>query len=131
SEDGSGLKGETLENLVTSDDPNFRPTGISVAPDGSLYFMDWSNSIIGHLQHHLRDPNRDHQHGRIYRITYEGAKLMTPPKIDGQPIAALLNLLKEPENQVRELAKIELDKHPSAEVIAGVTQWLAALDKAD
>ena len=41
------------------------------------------NPLIGHLQHHLRDPNRDHVHGRIYRITYEGRPLLTPPKIDG------------------------------------------------
>ena len=44
---------------------------------------------------------------------------MTPPKIDGQPIPALLDLLKEPENQIRTLAKIELGKHDAAEVIAG------------
>jgi glucose/arabinose dehydrogenase/azurin/lysophospholipase L1-like esterase len=131
SEDGSGLKGETQENLVTSDDPNFRPTGISVAPDGSLYFMDWSNSIIGHMQHHLRDPNRDHQHGRIYRITYEGRPLLTPPAIDGQPVAALVELLKTPENDVRTRAKIELSKHDAAEVIAMVDKWAAGLDAAD
>ena len=131
SEDGSGLKGETLENLLTSDDPNFRPTGVSVAPDGSLYVMDWSNSIIGHMQHHLRDPNRDHQHGRIYRITYDGRPLLTPPKIDGQPVAALLELLKVPENDVRTRAKIELSKHDSKEVIAAVDAWAAGLDTTD
>ena len=62
------------------------------------------------MQHHLRDPNRDQDHGRIYRITYEGRPLLTQPKIDGQPIPALLELLKEPENRTRELAKIELGK---------------------
>ena len=60
------------------------------------------------MQHHLRDPNRDHQHGRIYRITYEGRPLLTPPKIEGQPIENLLDLLKEPEDGIRERAKIEL-----------------------
>ena len=98
-EDGSGLRGETLEHLVTSDDPNFRPSGVSVAPDGSVYFMDWSNAIIGHMQHHLRDPNRDHEHGRIYRMTYEGRDLLKPPPIHGQPIPALLEALKTPEDE--------------------------------
>ena len=93
SEEGSGLKGETAEDLVKSDDPNFRPVAVDVAPDGSIYFLDWSNQLIGHMQHHIRDPNRDHRHGRIYRITYEGRPLLKPARIEGRPIAALLDLL--------------------------------------
>ncbi len=131
SEEGSGLKGETLENLVTSDDPNFRPSGVSVAPDGSVYFMDWHKPLIGHLQHHLRDPNREQDHGRIYRLTFDGMPLLKPAKIDGRPIEALLELLKEPENNVRERAKIELGKHESSEVIAATKKWIAGLDKSD
>ncbi len=130
-EDGSGLKGERTEDLVKSDDPNFRPTGVGVAPDGSIYFLDWSQQLIGHMQHHIRDPNRDHQHGRIYRLTYEGRPLLKPAKIDGQPIEKLLDLLKEPENDVRTRAKIELGKRDSAKVIAAVKQWTAKLDSKD
>src|SRR4029434_1899903 len=75
-EEKSGLWGDmVLPHLVESNDLNFRPTGIDVAPDGSVYFLDWQNPIIGHMQHHLRDPNRDHKHGRIYRITYPGRPL--------------------------------------------------------
>lgn len=130
-EDGSGISGETLPNLIETDiakNPNFRPSGITVAPDGSLYFMDWSQMLIGHLQHHLRDPNRDHQHGRLYRITYEGRPLMVPKVIDGQPIPALLELLKEPENDVRLRAKIELGKHNAKEVTDAVVVWVKTLD---
>jgi azurin/glucose/arabinose dehydrogenase len=133
-EEGSGIKGETLDHLITTDiakNPNFRPSGITVAPDGSLYFMDWAQMLIGHLQHHLRDPNRDHQHGRLYRITYEGRPLMVPKKIDGEPVAALLELLKEPENDVRMRAKIELGKHDAKEVIRGVNDWIRILDPKD
>lgn len=130
-EDGSGLKGETIEDLVKSDDQNFRPTAVGTAPDGSIYFLDWSNQLIGHMQHHIRDPHRDHQHGRIYRITYEGRPLLKPAKIDGQPIEALLALLKEPEDDVRTRAKIELGKHDSPKVIAALKKWTAALDQTD
>jgi azurin/glucose/arabinose dehydrogenase len=130
-EEGSGLKGETLDHLITTDiakNPNFRPSGITVAPDGSLYFMDWSQMLIGHLQHHLRDPFRDHQHGRLYRITYEGRPLLEPKKIDGEPVPALLELLKEPENDVRMRAKIELGKHDPKVVTRGVREWINQLD---
>jgi azurin/glucose/arabinose dehydrogenase len=133
-EDGSGIKGETLDNLLAADiakAPNFRPSGMAVAPDGSLYVMDWSQMLIGHLQHHLRDPNRDHQHGRIYRITYEGRPLLVPKKIDGAALADLLVLFQEPENDVRTRAKIELGKHNSQEVIRGVREWINILDPKD
>jgi azurin/glucose/arabinose dehydrogenase len=125
--DGSGLKGETQENLVSSSDPNFRPCAVNMGPDGAIYFCDWQKPLIGHMQHHLRDPNRDHDHGRIYRITCDERPLLVFPKIDGQPVRALLELLKEPENRTRELAKIELGKHDTAQVIAAVDKWAAAL----
>ena len=131
SEDGSGLKGESIEDLVKSDDPNFRPVAVDVAPDGSIYFLDWSNQLIGHMQHHIRDPHRDHAHGRIYRITYEGRPLLKPAKIDGQPVDKLLDLLKEPENNVRTRAKIELGKHRAGEVIPALKKWTAKLDAKD
>ena len=116
---------------MSSSDPNFRPTALATGPDGGLYIADWSNAIIGHMQHHIRDPNRDQTHGRIYRMTYEGRPLSKAPKIDGQPVAALLELLKEPDDQTRILAKIELDKHDSKEVIAATKAWVASLKSGD
>lgn len=130
-EDGSGLKGERLPDLLSSSDPNFRPVGITVGPDGALYVLDWHNAIIGHMQHHLRDPNRDPIHGRIYRITYEGRPLLKQPKIYNESIPALLELLREPENHVRELVKIELGKHDAKKVTDAVKTWVGKLDKKD
>lgn len=131
SEDGAGLKGETLTDLVQSDDPNFRPVGVGVAPDGSVFFLDWAQQLIGHMQHHIRDPHRDHQHGRIYRITYEGRPLLKPAKVHGEPMERLLDLLKETEDDVRTRAKIELGRHDSAKVVAAVKKWTSSLDSKD
>ena len=128
---GSSFKGTKLEPILSSSDPNFRPSDLKVAPDGSIYFLDWQNPIIGHLQHAIRDPSRDHTHGRIYRITHEGLPLVKPKQIDSEPIEKLLDLLKEPEAFVRSRAKIELGGRDSAVVTAAVRKWTDALDKKD
>ncbi|MFM8222123.1 MAG: dehydrogenase, partial [Planctomycetaceae bacterium] len=39
------------EPMLSSSDPNFRPADIEVGPDGAVYFVDWQNPIIGHMQH--------------------------------------------------------------------------------
>ncbi|MEY4938925.1 MAG: hypothetical protein RIQ93_660, partial [Verrucomicrobiota bacterium] len=130
-DEGSGLLGTQQPDFLSSSDANFRPTGINVGPDGAVYILDWQSPIIAHTNlNHLRDPNRGREYGRIYRVAHASRPLLTPPKIHGQPIAALLELLKEPENHVRELAKIELGRHDSPKVIAAVKGWIAQLDAA-
>ncbi len=119
SEDGAGLKMEEVEPILQSSDENFRPVDAEVGPDGALYFVDWHNPIVGHMQHNLRDTTRDHRHGRVYRVTAVGRPLLTPARIFGQPIPALLDLLKEPENRVRYRAKIELSARDTKEVDGG------------
>jgi glucose/arabinose dehydrogenase len=121
--------GQAITPIVKSSDPNFRPVSAAVGPDGAIYFLDWQNPLIGHLQHHLRDPNRGHSHGRIWRITYDGMKLLTPPKISGAPIADLLELLRAPEDSTRYLAKVELSSHDPKEVLAALPGWISSLDK--
>lgn len=129
-EDGSGIKGVSKEHFLSSSDPNFRPTAVNVGPDGAVYVADWANAIIGHMQHHLRDPVRDHQHGRLYRVTYEG-KTIPRPAIAGQPIDKLLDLLKAHEDGTRELAKVELGRHDTTKVMAALDRWIAGLDPQD
>jgi hypothetical protein len=130
-EKDSGFHGKEVEPLVQSDDPNFRPSDVKIGPDGAIYFLDWQNPIIGHMQHHLRDPSRDHVHGRIYRVTYNGAAPRKPAKIAGEPIPALLELLRDPEDRVRSRAKIELGGRDTEFVIKSLTQWMAKLDAKD
>ncbi len=121
--DGSKSKDES-RGLLMSGDKNFRPADAIFAPDGSLYFCDWHNVIIGHMQHNVRDPNRDHAHGRIYRMTAVGRPLQKPVAIDGQPIAALLDNLKSPIDGIRHRTRVELSERDSTEVIAATKEWM-------
>lgn len=130
-EDGSGFVGVEVEKIVEGKDGNFRPVDLQIAPDGSLYIVDWHNALIGHLQHNLRDPSRDHSHGRIWRVTHKTRPLVEPAKIAGQPIPALLDLLKLPEDRTRYRVRRELGEREASEVAAALNQWTAGLDKSD
>ncbi|HMF19916.1 MAG TPA: HEAT repeat domain-containing protein, partial [Gemmataceae bacterium] len=86
------------------------------------------NPIIGHMQHNLRDPSRGRTHGRVYRVTYENRPLLKPVPVHGEPIAKLLDLLKEPEDRVRYRARIELGGRKTEEVMTALKKWIAGLD---
>ncbi len=122
---GSSFHGIEAEPILSSTDQNFRPSDIRIGPDGAIYFIDWHNPIIGHMQHNLRDPSRDREHGRIYRVTYQGRPLLKSPKIAGEPIDKLLDLLKEPEDRVRYRTRIELGGRDSDKVLAAANAWLS------
>ncbi|MEO8351722.1 MAG: HEAT repeat domain-containing protein, partial [Chthoniobacteraceae bacterium] len=130
-DDGAGFTGELRQNLLESSDPNFRPVDLEFGPDGALYVVDWHNALIGHMQHSARDPNRDHTHGRIYRITYPARPLVKVPLVAGAPIAELLENLKLPEYRARYWTKRELRGRKRSEVLPAVKEWAAALDQSD
>lgn len=130
-EDGSGFTGTEKPPLVFCDDGNFRPIDIQFAPDGSLYICDWHQALIGHLQHNLREPNRDHHHGRIWRVTCKGRELVTAPAVAGEPIAIVLNALTEYEDRARYRARRELAERNTEEVVPAVKTWVAELDKSN
>lgn len=131
SPDGASIKGVEQKPLLSSRDENFRPVDMRIGPDGALYLLDWHNPVIGHMQHNLRDTSRDRSHGRIYRLRWTDRPLLEPVNIHGEPVEKLLDLLKEPENNVRTRVKIELAERDSTEVIAALGAWVAALDESD
>ncbi|MPY87034.1 MAG: azurin [Luteitalea sp.] len=131
SEDGAGLQITEVEPILQSADENFRPVDAEVGPDGALYFVDWHNPIIGHMQHNLRDTSRDKLHGRVYRVTYPERPLLKPAPIAGAPIPQLLDLLKQPEGRVRYRARIELGARDTKEVLDALQTWMDRLDPND
>ena len=127
----SGFFAEPVEPLLQSSDRNFRPVDLQFGLDGALYIIDWFNPLIGHMQHSLRDPNRDKSHGRIWRITHKNRPLVKPPKISGQPIPVLLDLLKSYEDRTRYHVRRELRLHDTAKVIEELGRWVKNLDPKD
>lgn len=125
----SGDHADPIEPLIRSSDPNYRPVDIVLGPDGALYIADWFNPLVGHMQHSLRDPNRDHVHGRIWRVTHKKRPLVEPAQIVGASIEHLLDILdiqKTPEYRTREKARLELRERDTATVMAAVDKWVAA-----
>lgn len=127
-EDGTGFTTKFRQDLFVSEDLNFRPVDLEFAPDGSLYVVDWHNALIGHMQHSARDPLRDHEHGRIYRVTYPSRPLVEPAKVAGASISELLENLKLPEYRSRYRSRRELRGHDAAEVVAAASAWAAQQD---
>jgi len=119
------------KELLNSTDRNFRPSDAVVGEDGALYVADWHNAIIGHMQHNIRDPNRDHKHGRIFRLTVKGRPLQKTVAIAGEPINALLENLKHPVNGVRHRTRVELSSRDSAAVISATKNWMQNFDAND
>lgn len=130
-EEGSAWSGQAMpQDLVDSADTNFRPVGIETGPDGALYVLDWCNPIIGHMQYSVRDPRRDHAHGRVWVVRYEQRPLLLPPEIANTTLE-LLEQLRLPERNTRQHIRRRLQKMAPADVFPDLISWLAGLDPAD
>ncbi len=129
SQNGTGFHLDLRHDLVDGSDQNFRPVDMEFAPDGSLYFIDWHNVLIGHMQHNARDPLRDHVHGRVYRITYPSRPLVQPAEIADAPILTLLGNLKLPEYRTRYRSRRELRGRNTKDVLTALNSWVGNLDK--
>jgi putative heme-binding domain-containing protein len=83
------------------------------------------------MQYSQRDPNRDHQRGRIYRLVYTKKKLLEPVVQFDKTEAELLDQTREYELRTRYRARRELRDRPTPVVAAAVKTWVAELDKSD
>ncbi len=137
-DDGAGFKGKRImtankqpDDLISSKDKHFRPADPQIGPDGAMWFGDWANALIGHMQYSQRDPNRDHERGRIYRLVAKGRPLVKPVTQFGKGVPEILEQFREYEWRTRYRARRELFGRPDAEVLPAVNAWVAALKPTD
>ncbi len=136
-DDGAGYKGDRVKkdgqafDLLKSTDKHFRPVDPQIGPDGALWFGDWANALIGHMQYSQRDPNRDHQRGRIYRLYSKDKPLVKPVLQAGKTPEELLEQFREYEWRTRVRVRSELRAMPQEKVLPAVKAWLAKLDPKD
>ncbi len=112
---GAGFS-ETTEETVTSPDGWFRPTDVAVAPDGSVFFSDWYDPVVG--GHEMKDIAR----GRIYRLAPAGFK-PSIPKIDLETPDGLAAALRSPAQSVRYLAWMKLKEQGRTALPALLAMW--------
>jgi len=109
--DGSGwTEAGDGGNIFASSDEWVAPVHAEVGPDGSVWIADWYNFIIQHnptprkehggfdaqkgMGNAHENPLRDETHGRIYRVTWNGAKLGRK-RIDEKNTEDLLAALRD------------------------------------
>lgn len=84
--DGAWWKLAQLPDLITCDDPFFRPVALTNGPDGCIYIVDWYNKIISHNEVPRAHPDRDKTRGRIWRVFPKGARtLLSASKSSAAP----------------------------------------------
>jgi putative heme-binding domain-containing protein len=109
---GGTKMARAMPNLVSTDDPWFRPVDTQLGPDGALYIADFYNRIIGHYEVPLTHPGRDRTSGRIWRLVYRGKdnQLQVHPRRDlaKASAAALVDILGHPNLTLRRLAADQL-----------------------
>ncbi len=120
----AGYSGKRIADLLSSTDNFFRPVDPQIGPDGALWFGDWCNALIGHMQYSQRDPNRDHVHGRIYRLVNKHKPLLKPELQAEQSIETLLEQLESYELRTRYRARRELRARKQDDVYAALKTWI-------
>ena len=115
---GAGYSAEILELLNGSKrDTWFRPSDLTVAPDGSLFIADWYDPGVG--GHAVGDLNK----GRIYRVATKGHDYKVA-KTDFETIDGNIKALQNPNLATRYIAWNNL--HDKGEEAEGALKTLYA-----
>lgn len=102
---GATAKAIAMPDLLTSDDPWFRPVDLQFGPDGCLYVADFYNKIIGHYEVPLDHPDRDRTSGRIWRIRWNGDEAAIDPSKGNE----LADKVSKQQNSLKDLSATDPD----------------------
>ena len=132
-DEGAGYVTQQLGDLLRTDSVNFRPIDVKLGPDGALYIADWANPIINHGEVDFRDPRRDREHGRIWRVTKKDSPLLTKRDFTKLPGAELIAALGSANRYDRDQAAAVLYESDSPGLQAALeeaskTEGTAALN---
>lgn len=114
------------EEFIAGSDPWFRPVHTRVGPDGQVYLLDFYNQAISHndirgVTHGPGNaavrPDRDHQHGRIYRISHKQQRRIPPYRLELGSSADLVQALQHPNMWVRLTAQRLLTERADRTVV--------------
>ncbi len=123
SEQGAGYVTKEMPDVLRSTADTFRPIDVKLGPDGALYVADWSNPIIQHGEVDFRDPRRDKEHGRIWRITAKGRPLLAKTDFTKLTNQELLDKLTSPNSYDGEKARRVLVERGAGKVQKDLAAW--------
>ena len=124
---GAGYITKQEADICRTSNNTFRPIDVKLGPDGALYIADWSNPIINHGEVDFRDPRRDREHGRIWRVSAKGKPAAKPVALAKASTATLLNELLSPNHFNSSQATRLLVEKGSAAVAPELKAWTAKL----
>ncbi len=123
----SGYISKQQADVITSGHRAFRPVDLKMGPDGALYIADWYNPIINHGEVDFRDPRRDTEHGRIWRLIRNDAPRIERPDFIGSSIPQLVSMLGSAEQYTRNTARRQLVLRDTSKVVQTLRKQLTSL----
>src|SRR5439155_7906309 len=125
SEAGAGFQTKEIPDLLRSTNVTFRPIDVKLGPDGALYIADWANPIIQHGEVDFRDPRRDKEHGRIWRVTAKGRPLVKRQDLSKLNLTGLLDRTLSRNGWEQEQARVVLRNQDCG--VVPLTFWLSKI----
>ena len=98
------------DEFIAGSDLWFRPVHTRIGPDGAMYVLDFYNQAISHndirgVAHGMGNaavrPDRDHEHGRIWRVQHKQARNNPVPNLATATPQQLTTALAHPNAWVR------------------------------